>query len=122
MSGQKTTYSITDTVKVGKENNVARVKNEKLDINRTMYKDIKKYDREQMNNFLQDIYETGLKNGHEKGLQEASKGLSKEKLKIKGTLILHDISKIKGIGPAKLAEIDSVLQTRLKELMKNEPE
>lgn len=101
---------------------MVRVKNGKLDINRTMYKDIKKYDREQMNDFLQDIYETGVKNGYEKGLQEASKGLSQEDIKVKGTLILHDISEIKGIGPAKLAEIDSILQTRLKELVKDEPE
>lgn len=96
---------------------MVRVKNGKLDINRTMYKDIKKYDREQMNNFLQDIYETGLKNGHEKGLQEASKGLSEEELTTKQIVIVQEISGIKGIGPSKLAEIDLILKEKLKELV-----
>lgn len=96
---------------------MARVKNGKLDINRCMYKDIKKYDREQMNDFLQDIYESGLKNGYEKGLQEASKGLSEEELKTKQIVIVQEISGIKGIGPSKLAEIDLILKEKLKELV-----
>ena len=41
----------------------ARIKNGKVDMNRNLYQDIKKYDRETMQNFLDDIYETGLQTG-----------------------------------------------------------
>lgn len=115
MSGQKTTYSITDTVKIGKENSMARVKNGKLHINRTMYKNIKKYDREQMNDLLQDIYETGVKSGYKKGLQEVSEGPLRNN-------ILNEIQNINGIGPTKLGAISVILKTRLKELVRDEPE
>ena len=99
---------------------MARVKDGKLDINRTMYKDIKKYDREQMNSFLQDIYETGVKNGYEKGLQSSSKGLSGEEKENAKKCILNEISGIKGIGPSKLEEIGAILEKRLKELVQDE--
>lgn len=95
---------------------MARVKDGKLDINRIMYKDIKRYDREQMNSFLQDIYETGVRNGYEKGLQGSSKDLSEDAKKS----ILNEIAGIKGIGPAKLEEITVILDEKLKELMKCE--
>lgn len=101
---------------------MARVKNGKLDINRCMYKDIKKYDREQMNEFLQDIYETGVKNGYEKGLQEGYKGLSKEDVKEFLTTVEDEIKEIKGIGIVKLREIEIILERNLKELVKDEPE
>lgn len=96
---------------------MVRVKNGKLDINRTMYKDIKKYDREQMNNFLQDIYETGLKNGHEKGVQEASKGLSDTDIVCFMEKLRPEIADIKGIGAVKLTEIMCVVKKHLKELV-----
>lgn len=39
------------------------VKKGKVTINRCMYKDIKKFDRVQMDRFLQDIYDQGVKDG-----------------------------------------------------------
>lgn len=96
---------------------MVRVKNGKLDINRTMYKDIKKYDREQMNDFLQDIYETGVKNGCEKGLQEASKGLSDTDIVCFMEKLQPEIADIKGIGAVKLAEIMCVVKKHLRELV-----
>ena len=36
-------------------------------INRKMYKDIKKYDRQQMENFLKNIYSEGFRDGAETG-------------------------------------------------------
>lgn len=96
---------------------MVRVKNGKLDINRTMYKDIKKYDREQMNDFLQDIYETGVKNGCEKGLQEASKGLSDTDIVCFMENLQPEIADIKGIGAVKLAEIMCVVKRHLRELV-----
>lgn len=101
---------------------MARVKNGKLDINRCIYKDIKKYDREQMNDFLQDIYETGVKNGYEKSLQEASKGLSEENIKALIPEITQEIAEIKGIGIVKLMEIEKILKKHIKELVQNGPE
>lgn len=96
---------------------MVRVKNGKLDINRCMYKDIKKYDREQMNDFLQDVYETGAKNGYEKGLQEASKGLSDTDIICFVEKLQPEIADIKGIGAVKLAEIMDVVKAHLKELV-----
>lgn len=36
-------------------------------LNRKMYKDIKKYDRQQMENFLKNIYSEGFRDGAEVG-------------------------------------------------------
>lgn len=99
---------------------MARVKDGKLDINRTMYKDIKKYDREQMNSFLQDIYETGVKNGYEKGLQSSSKDLSDTDIVCFMEKLQSEIADIKGIGAVKLAEIMCVVKKQLKELVQDE--
>lgn len=101
---------------------MVKVKNGKLDINRVMYKDIKKYDREQMNDFLQGIYESGVKNGVEKGLQEASKGLSEADIKAVIPKLCQEISGVKGIGLTRLLKIEKIMEKHLKELVQNEPE
>lgn len=99
---------------------MVRVKNGKLDINRTMYKDIKKYDREQMNDFLQEIYETGIKYGYEAGLQGSSKDLSDTDIVCFMEKLQLEIADIKGIGAVKLAEIMRIVKKELKELVQDE--
>lgn len=101
---------------------MVKVKNGKVDINRVLYKDIKRYDRETMQGFLQDIYESGIKKGYEKGLQEASKGLSEENIKALIPEITQEIAGIKGIGIVKLMEIEKILKKHIKELVQNGPE
>ena len=100
---------------------MVKVKNGKLDINRVMYKDIKKYDREQMNDFLQEIYESGARSGYEKGLQGASKGLSEEEAEELVRKTTQEIAGVKGVGLTRLLEIKKILQKHLKELVQHEP-
>lgn len=45
---------------------MTRVKNGKVEINRCLYKDIKKFDRATMENFLQDLYQQGVNDGKSK--------------------------------------------------------
>lgn len=99
---------------------MVKVKNGKLDMNRVLYKDIKRYDRETMQEFLQDIYESGIKKGYEKGLQEASNGLSEGETKNIVYNITQEIAGVKGIGLIKLKQIETILKEHLKELMQDE--
>lgn len=56
-------------------------------INRKMYKDIKKYDRNQMNQFCYNLYRQGFRDGAEAG--------DKADFKIK---LIDILSRTKGIG------------------------
>lgn len=68
-------------------------------LSRATYKQIKSFDREQMQDFLTGIYE--------KGAQEAGASLDIEQLRV-------DIGKIKGIGESRLNEIMEVVQRAMK--------
>lgn len=93
-----------------------KIKDGKPDINRNMYKDIKRFDRETMNAFLQDVYEIGVKKGCESTLQKASKEISKETLEETLEEIELDVSQLKGIGPVKLEQIMDIVGKHMKEL------
>lgn len=73
-------------------------------INRTMYKDIKKFDHQQMENFLTDVYKSGYQDG------EASVT----------RVELQDVEKalqgVKGIGPI----VWNRIKERLAELFRKE--
>lgn len=66
-------------------------------LNRKIYKDIKKYDREQMEEYLRLVYKEGFRDGVESG--------NNADFKIK---LVQVLNKTKGIGPK---TIDKVLQT-----------
>lgn len=68
-------------------------------LSRATYKQIKSFDREQMQDFLTGIYE--------KGAQEAGASLDIEQLRV-------DIGNIKGIGESRLNEIMEVVQRAMK--------
>lgn len=70
-------------------------------LNRKIYKDIKKYDREQMEEYLRLVYKEGFRDGAESA--------NNADFKIK---LVQVLNKTKGIGPK---TIDKVLQT-LKEV------
>ena len=62
---------------------------EKQLLNRKLYKEIKKYDRQQMEKFLRDLYSSGFKDGAEAG--------NKADTKIEIVQFLQHLD-IKGIG------------------------
>lgn len=85
----------------------ARIKNGKVDMNRNLYQDIKKYDRDTMQNFLDDIYETGLQNGL-KSVSENAFDINKYI-----TDVSDKLQEIKGIGAKKATEIVAVMHDLL---------
>ena len=70
---------------------------------RKMYKDMKKFDRQQYDNFCKDLYKKGFENGR------ASVP------KIDYSRIYEIIGGIKGIGEKRLDEIKEKLETEFKE-------
>ena len=82
----------------------ARIKNGKVDMNRNLYQDIKKYDRETMQDFLDDIYETGLQTGL-KSVSENAFDINKYIAKVG-----ENLQGVKGIGTKKVAEIVALMQ------------
>lgn len=79
-------------------------------INRNMYKDIKRYDHQQMESFLGDIYKSGYQDGQD---EITTVSLQDVKDTLKG---------IKGIGPKTWALIEARLNALFdeKEAKKNE--
>ena len=73
-------------------------------INRTMYKDIKKYDHQQMENFLTNVYKNGYADGKESVIGVELKDVE---------AALKDV---KGIGPVVWDRIEE----RLAELFRKE--
>lgn len=67
------------------------------ELNRKMYKDIKKMDHGQMSSFCQDVYIRGYEAG-----RKASEGLSEDE-------VLQTVLQVKGIGEKKAHDIVSAL-------------
>lgn len=68
-------------------------------LDRALYKKIKAMDRETMDNFIQNIYQTGKDDVH-------ATEVDSDKLR-------EDISKIKGIGESRLNEIMAVIESHI---------
>ena len=81
---------------------MAKTRNKSYILNREKYKAIKKYDHQQLEDFCSSIYESGYKNGCNAA---AASSLSLEEF-------LQAAAKVKGIGPKKLEEIRSCIETR----------
>lgn len=75
-------------------------------INRTKYKDIKRYDHNQMEQFARSLYESGLKDGT---TQVMAKTESSKK-QIDFDLLTEKLLSIKGIGAVKAEQIVSVVK------------
>lgn len=82
-------------------------KQKDVTINRREYERIKKYDHTQMNNYIRSIY----KDGFYSGIEEAKNRNEKKDLNME--LIKVELSNIKGIGPAKMAQVIKVLEKRI---------
>ena len=67
------------------------------EITRTVYKDVKKYDRQQFTAFCADLYKYGFEDGRESvpGIDVAD--------------IMEAVSKVKGIGPKKMDDIKAAI-------------
>lgn len=81
-------------------------------INRTKYKDIKRYDHNQMEQFARSLYESGLKYGAAQAIAKTES--SKKQMDF--DLLTEKLLSIKGIGAVKAEQIVSVV----KEVMENE--
>lgn len=81
-------------------------------INRTKYKDIKRYDHNQMEQFARSLYESGLKDGAAQAIAKTES--SKKQMDF--DLLTEKLLSIKGIGAVKAEQIVSVV----KEVMENE--
>ncbi len=69
------------------------------EITRTVYKDVKKYDRQQFTAFCADLYKYGFEDGRESvpGIDVAD--------------IMEAVSKVKGIGPKKMDDIKAAIES-----------
>lgn len=81
-------------------------------INRTKYKDIKRYDHNQMEQFARSLYESGLKDGAAQAIAKTES--SKKQMDF--DLLTEKLLSIKGIGAVKAEQIVSVV----KEVVENE--
>ena len=81
-------------------------------INRTKYKDIKRYDHNQMEQFARSLYESGLKDGAAQAIAKTES--SKKQMDF--DLLTEKLLSIKGIGAVKAEQFVSVV----KEVMENE--
>ena len=81
-------------------------------INRTKYKDIKRYDHNQMEQFARSLYESGLKDGAAQAIAKTES--SKKQMDF--DLLTEKLLSIKGFGAVKAEQIVSVV----KEVMENE--
>lgn len=68
------------------------------EITRTVYKDVKRYDRQQFTAFCTDLYKYGFEDGRESvpGVDVGN--------------IIEAVSKVKGIGPKKLEDIKAAVE------------
>ncbi len=81
-------------------------------INRAKYKDIKRYDHNQMEQFARSLYESGLKDGAAQAIAKTES--SKKQMDF--DLLTEKLLSIKGIGAVKAEQIVSVV----KEVVENE--
>lgn len=77
------------------------------EINREIYKSVKKYDRQQFTNFCTDLYKYGFEDG-----RESVPGIELEQ-------VIAAIGEIKGIGPKKQEEIHKKLEAVFEEEKEN---
>ena len=85
---------------------MAKTRNKSNILNREKYKAIRKYDHQQLEDFCGSIYESGYKNGYTNGCDTAAaSSLSLEEF-------MQAAAEVKGIGPKKLEEIRSCIETR----------
>lgn len=75
-------------------------------INRTKYKDIKRYDHHQMEVFARSLYEQGIKDGATNALKEAES--SKEQMDWQS--LKEKLLAIKGIGAVKAEQILEIVK------------
>lgn len=75
-------------------------------LDRTMYKDIKSMNREQMESFLKRVFENGYRKALEDRPAGTAQGTDTEKLR-------NELAKINGIGSKRLEEIMSVIEKSL---------
>lgn len=75
-------------------------------INRTKYKDIKRYDHNQMEQFARSLYESGLKDGAAQAIAKTES--SKKQMDF--DLLTEKLLSIKGIGAVKAEQIISVVK------------
>lgn len=81
-------------------------------INRAKYKDIKRYDHNQMETFARSLYESGLKDGAEQAMAK----MESSKKQIDFDLLKDKLLAVKGIGVVKAEQIVNVV----KEVGRNE--
>ena len=81
-------------------------------INRAKYKDIKRYDHNQMEQFARSLYGSGLKDGAAQAIAKTES--SKKQMDF--DLLTEKLLSIKGIGAVKAEQIVSVV----KEVVENE--
>lgn len=81
-------------------------------INRAKYKEIKRYDHNQMEQFARSLYESGLKDGAAQAIAKTES--SKKQMDF--DLLTEKLLSIKGIGAVKAEQIVSVV----KEVVENE--
>ena len=75
-------------------------------INRTKYKDIKRYDHNQMEQFARSLYESGFNDGVKQAMAETESG----KKQMDFGLLMGKLLAIKGIGAVKAEQIVSVVK------------
>lgn len=75
-------------------------------INRTKYKDIKRYDHNQMEQFARSLYESGLKDGATQAMAEMESG----RKQLDFDLLKEQLLLVKGIGAVKAEQIVGVVK------------
>ena len=75
-------------------------------INRAKYKDIKRYDHNQMEQFARSLYESGFNDGVKQAMAETESG----KKQMDFGLLMEKLLAIKGIGAVKAEQIVNVVK------------
>lgn len=75
-------------------------------INRAKYKDIKRYDHNQMETFARSLYESGLKDGAAQALTK----MEPSKKQMDFDLLMDKLLAVKGIGAVKAEQIVTVVK------------
>lgn len=70
-------------------------------INRDTYKEIKKYDHQQMCEFLTKVYQNGYKDGRDSGIAIED--------------VLATMKQVKGVGPATLKKLSDAMEREFDE-------
>lgn len=84
-------------------------------INRKVYKDIKKYDHKQMDDFLQNVYKNGFVDGKKKAVEDLANERMKdiERIRIDYEDLTKKLLTIEGVGVVKSAEIVEIVKSML---------